>query len=730
MVTTSLQSASQSPGLVSFAGIYRSDNALGDLIRYALALVRRNLALVAGIIGAVLALAVIATVLQAPRYSAQARIQINDQSEQVLGSEMEVPTLGNAGWDTERFLNTQLDILRSRGLALKVADELKLHADPKFFAAMQQELPDPSIPAAIRREQVVSMLTGGMSVELPEASRIATITFRSTDPVQSARLANAYADQFIKANLQRQFDSSAYARAFVSQRMEEARKRLEASERALNTYARQAGLIRTPEAGVQASGNPQSGSVVTASLMQLNEAANAAQARRAEAEARWAAEQSAPLLSSPTILANPTVQALMTRRSALAGELQDARARYLPDHPAVSRLESELSAVDRQLDRTAQQVRGAIRSEYAAAQAAEDRLRGRVAQLQQATMAEQDRAVRYNILAREAETNRSIYDGLLQRYRELNAAAGIATSNVAMIDRADPPLAPSSPSLLRNLLVALVLGPAFAGIFLFLRDQLDDRIRVPEDIEQKIQLPLLGVIPLDADKEPLATLTDPKSPLSEAYNSLRGSLLHSTPAGLPRVMLITSAQPSEGKTTTSYAIARSMALAGKRALLIDADLRRPSLHRIASLNNERGLSSLLRSQASLADTIQSSEHEKLSLLPSGPIPSSPTELLSSPVMAALLEEASEKFDVVLVDCAPVLGLADSPVLSAIVDGVVLVIEADRGRGGALKTAIRRLRGMNPVIVGAVLTKFDPEHAGNRYSEYYGYEYYRYSQAGS
>ncbi len=715
---------------VSLAGIYRSDNALADLIRYALALAQRNLRLIGTIIAAVLALAIVATILQAPRFAAQTRVQINDQSEQVLGAELDAGTMGNVGWDTDRFLNTQLDILRGRGLALKVADRLKLHGDAKFFAAMQQELPDPSQPAALTREQVVVLLGQGMRADLPQASRIATISFSSTDPVQSARLANGFAEAFIEANLQRRFDSSAYARDFVLQQMDKARARLEDSERALNAYAREAGLIRPNDSALAGAGEKPTGSVVAASLMQLNEAANAAQARRAEAEARWNAEKAAPLLSSQAVLANPTVQSLMTRRSALAGDLQDARARYLPDHPAVSRLESELAGIDRQLERTARQVRDSVRSELTAATAAESQLRGRVAQLQQETMAEQDRSVRYRILERETETNRALYDGLLQRYRELNAAAGIATSNVAIIDRADPPLSPSSPSLLRNLLLALIIGPALAGLFVFLRDQLDDRIKVPEDVEDKIRIPLMGVIPLDSEKDPLSALGDPKTPLSEAYNSLRGSLSHSTPAGLPKIILITSAQPSEGKTTTSFAIARAMALAGKRTLLIDADLRRPSLHRIASLDNEQGLSSVLKSQTQIETAILPGTEDNLALMPSGPLPTSPTELLSSPAMAALLEEASRRFDVVLIDCAPVLGLADAPVLSALADGVVLVIEADKARGGSLKTAIRRLRAMRPVILGAVLTKFDPDHAGNRYSQYYGYEYYRYASGDS
>lgn len=707
---------------------YRGQGALGDVIRYVLALVRRNLLVILGVLASTLVASVTFTMLQTPIFTAQTEIQINDQGDQVLGNELDATNIANVGWDTERFLNTQLDIVKSRGLALRVADKLHLLEDRKFFEAMQAEQPGRSVRPEVKREQVVKLLRHNMTIELPESSRIATISFSSSNSEVSARIANAFAEEFIQSNLQRRFDSSAYARGFVSEQLDEAKVRLENSERALNAYAREAGLIRQPSTP-NSQGQEQS-SVTAASLMQLNEAASAAQARRAEAEAKWTAELAAPLLSSQVVLANPTVQSLMTKRSTIASDLQDARSRYLPNHPAVSRLESELAGVERQLDRAARQVRDSVQAEFAAARAAEDGLKQRVQQLQSATMAEQDRSVRYNILAREADTNRSLYDGLLQRYRELNAAAGIASSNVAIIDRADPPLTPSSPNPLKNLLIGLVGGIAIAGLVVFLRDQLDDRIRVPEDVEEKIQVPLLGVIPLDAQLEPLGSLDDPKSPLSEAYNSLRGSLFHATSMGLPKVLLVTSAQPSEGKTTTCFAIARSMALAGKRALLMDADLRRPSLHRVAKVENTVGLSTLLTSSGPVSSVTQNSDDPNLSFIPSGPIPQSPTELLSSPRMAALLEEAARDYDVVIVDCAPVLGLADSPLLSAIVDGVLLVVEADRGRGGALKTAIRRLRSMNPVILGAVLTKFDAQSAGNRYSEYYGYEYYRYSQADS
>jgi capsular exopolysaccharide synthesis family protein len=453
-----------------------------------------------------------------------------------------------------------------------------------------------------------------------------------------------------------------------------------------------------------------------------------AKAERIAAEGRWRTEQASPLFSSKEVLGNPTVQNLMTRKAELETELRKARERYLDDHPSVADLTTQLNAVSQQLNQVAVNVRDSIRAQYSAALNAEQRLEAQVGELRGATLEEQDRAVRYNTLAREADTNRSLYDGLLQRFRELNAAAGIANSNLAIIDKADAPLNPSSPSLPINLAIALLLGTAIAAIVVFLRDQMDDYVRIPEDVEEKVQLPLLGIIPSSGEDSPMEAIADPKSAISEAYGSLRGALLYSTRHGLPRVMAITSAQPTEGKSTTAFATASGFARMGRRVLLVDADMRRPSVHHKIGHDNRRGLSSLLVSQDPAASAIVESGLPNFSLLPSGPIPPSPTELLTSPRMIALLDEFASNYDVVLLDSPPVLGLADAPALAALADGVVFVIEAERGRRGALKTALKRLRSVNALLLGAVLTKFDPSKASNRYSEYYGYSYYKYETA--
>ena len=699
--------------------------SIGPLLRHVLSVARRNVWLISAIVALFIIAAAIITILTMPKYTATSSIEIANEPQQVLGEQFEQSTEQSDSWDIDRFLITQVTILESRSLADRVAQKLNLYSDPRFFNAMQVDQNQFQTRSALRNG-VLSLLAGNLEVALPGDSRIVEIKFTSTDRQVSAQVANAFATEFIQSNLQRRFDSSSYARTFVQEQLNEARARLEQSEQALNDYARSASLIRTRDNSDE--GN-DSNSITTASLLQVNEAANSAQAQRVVAQSRWNAERAQPLLSSPAALSSPVVQELQKRRGELATSLQNARERYLDDHPSVQRLSQDLANVSAQLTEAATQARDAVRAQYVAARSAENELRQRVNQLEGASLQEQDRAVRYNTIAREADTNRSIYEGLLQRYRELNASAGITASNVSIIDTAEPPVSPSSPNVMLNMMIALILGGLTAGAIVFLKEQLDDRIRIPEEIEQKVGVNLLGVIPKAIEEDPVEELRDPKSPIAESYSALRSSLLYSTREGLPPLVLVTSAQPSEGKSTTSYAIARSMALIGKRCLLIDADLRRPSVHKLAGLDNKIGLSSILVGEKSPEEAIQAGDLPNFFIMPSGPVPPSPAELLSSSRLTALFQTLRGQYDSVFIDSAPVLGLADSPGLSALADGVLLVVEANRGRGGQLKSAVRRLRMMKPTILGAVLTKFDPSAAGNAYTTYYQYDYYTYrSQA--
>jgi capsular exopolysaccharide synthesis family protein len=425
------------------------------------------------------------------------------------------------------------------------------------------------------------------------------------------------------------------------------------------------------------------------------------------------------------VLTNSTVNELLQQKAKVESDLQQELARHLEDYPTVRSKRQSLMVIERQIQQAANNVRTGIKAQYEAAVATEQQLAAEVSRLKNNTLTEQDRTVQYALLAREADTNRQLYDGLLQRFKQLNAAAGIASSNISIIDNADVPGYPSSPNLMKNLIVALVIGSVLAAALIFLKDQFDDSIRVPEDVEAKLGMPLLGVVPRSQDGDPEAALLDPKSPISEAYNSLRGSLLYSTASGMPHVLLVTSAQASEGKTTSAMAIARSFARMNRSVLLIDADMRRPSLHSRLGFANDRGLSTLLTSRDGLASATVAGSQDNLTIMPSGPIPPSPTELISTPRMEEILALAAGEYALVVIDSPPVLGLADAPALAALVDGVVFVVEADRSRRGALKSALRRLADVRPIMLGAVMTKFDPQKAGNRHSEYYGYEYYQY-----
>ena len=616
-------------------GFFTAHRPAFDL-RYITAAVRSNLLLIAMIVGLTLAAAIAITLLETPRYTALSTIQINDSSTRVLDDKNveQGDDGGNSGFDTDRFLQTQVDVLQSRGLAVRVAQKLKLASDARFFAAQEADLPPASAPPLAVRNEVVGMLLGHLHVTLPRDSRIVTIQYDSTDPAMSADIANAYATEFIQANLQRRYDSSSYARDFVSNQLSETKQKLQDSERALNDYARRAGLIRTHDTTMsnERTNNQSGGSVTTDSLVELNQAANQATAKRITAEGRWQAISTGSPFSSAEVVGNPTISTLLAQRATIVTQLHEEQARHLEQYPAVKAKQEELTAINQQLDMMAGNIRASIKADYNAALDSEKQLSDEVNRLKGATLSEQDSNVQYGLLQREVDTNRQVYDGLLQRFKELNASSGISLSNVSIIDTADPPAGPSSPNLAKNLALALLLGVSLAAVTLFLKDQFDDSIRVPEDIESKLGLPLLGIVPRARNIEPEAALADPKSPIAEAYNSLRGSLMYATTEGVAQIMLVTSAQQAEGKTTTSYAMALGFARMGKRVVLFDADLRRPSLHRRIGYDNERGLSTLLTSQDSLLSVALPSDLPNLKFVPSGPVPPQPdrTDLEPAP----------------------------------------------------------------------------------------------------
>lgn len=347
-------------------------------------------------------------------------------------------------------------------------------------------------------------------------------------------------------------------------------------------------------------------------------------------------------------------------------------------------------------------------------------MKERIETLREEALDFQKKGIQNNILKREVETNRGLYNSLLQRYKEVDIAGGVGTNNIFIIDRAMPPGSPFEPNVSRALLLSLALGlGAGAGIALIL-EVVDDRVRAPEEIEELTGLVTLGVIPrVEALDQ---AVNDPNSAVSEAYRSLSTALQFSTGSGLPRSITVTSAGPGEGKSATVLGISRYFAQSGFKVLVVDADLRKPSLHTRLQLNNDLGLSNYLTGSSLPPEVIQKTDHPNLMFMASGPLPPNAADLLSGTRIFSLVSLGSEVFDLVVFDAPPLLGLADAYLLASASAATIFVVGAgDKGRG-IIRAALRRLQTSRATVIGAVLSKFDPKSVGYTYGYGYGYGY--------
>ena len=682
------------------------------------------------VVGIVLA-GLVVTMLIAPRYQASARILIEDEGDQIIqGTDLQARS---AQFDVERFLQTQEQMIHSIVLAQRVIDSQRLATNPAFFEAFGETMPEmedidsgpriPQVLKAMRNEQAVEILRENLRTDLPADSRIVTIAFESTDPKLSATLANAYADGFIELNLNRKFDSSSYARQFLASQLDAARNKVEVSERDLNRYSRAAGLIRVSNQSDGAD-HETTLSVTNDALLAANQAAVAAKAERIAAEGRWSAVANAPVLSIPDVIQNQAIQGLTQQKAEIEAKLADERARHYDSYPTVKTLTAQVKELDGRINTVAGDIKKSIRLNYEAAVGREGTMVQQVASLRTTALDEQDRGVQYNVLKRVAETDRALYQALLERYNQINAAAGAASNNVSLVDRAEVPNKPSSPKLFANLFVSLFLGLFAAGFFIFLREYFDDTIRSPDDVEAKLGLPLLGLIPVVDAVAVGDALLDPRSHVSEAYQSLVTNLSYATPKGLPRSLAVTSANEGEGKSTSAHTIAQDVALLGKRVLLVDTDLRRPTLHGRMASRNQPGLTELLTGKASFDDVAISSGVENLTYMTALPMPIDPSRLLGSERFSQFVEDAVSRYDMVVFDCPPMLGLSDTAAISTHVDSVLFVTDASRFQRGAVKSSLRRLSLVKANVIGVLLTKFDPKAGGSQYA-YYGHSYYGY-----
>ena len=685
------------------------------------AVYRNRIKLIVTIVVALL-IGLLITFLSTPIYRAEARIQIDQQSAQILAGTDVEPS--DSILDGDRFLQTQLAVIKSRTLARQVAESIGLYRNNEFLEKMHIAPADEPrgayTLAQTRREQVVDALQKNLSIELPVDSRVAVISFDSPDRQLSARVANSFADSYIVSNVQRKFNTAAYARQFLEGQLRQTRQKLEESERAQIAYARSAGLI-DPSSG--AAEGQQSGprSLTTANLVSLNQAYAQAVTARIAAEQRWREASGTALLSQPEVLGNAAIQTLIQERAKLQAEYAQNAKRYLSGYPGQTQAAAQIDTLTAQIDRLARGIRDGVRQQYQIAASQEQALERDLDRLKGTTLTEQGRGVQANILRREVDTNRALYDALLQRYKGVSATAGVSSNNISIVDRADPPIRPVSPRLLLNLALALFTGLLLGVGYVVLREHFDDAIRSAEDIEKELGTSMIGLVPmLGANQTPSAELQKVRSDMSEAYYAVRAALELSTPAGAPHSLMVTSSSPSEGKSTTSYALARGFAQIGRRVMLVDADMRKPAQHHNFGLLNKVGLANLLARQASVQDVLQHTDTPNLDFIPAGPVPVNPAELIAGSGFTALIDQIKGDYDIILVDAPPVLGLADAPTLASHVEATLFVVQANQARGRQARIALARLKTARAYVVGAILTKFDAKSIGH--SDDYGYSY--------
>jgi capsular exopolysaccharide synthesis family protein len=677
------------------------------------AMVYRQHKLGLAIFAAVVLLGLILTLLADRRYTAVASVQLEQQAPRVIAD----PDLDPQGSpaDSDRFLQTQLDLVRSRSLAETVAAKLQDRTAPTTYEALGVDGDTPTE----QKERLIASLQANVQAKLGLNTRIAQIEFTSLDRNVSARVANAYADALAAANLQTKISTAEKAKQYLTGQLTAAKTRLEGSERRMLAYARTADLTATIAA--QSADTEKLGSLRAQQVALLNSSLSDATARRIDAEQQWAQVSGTSALLLPDVQNNAAIQNLTSQKAQLEAQLQEARQRYTENYPTVRETAARIQQLDGAIASLANNVKASFRGRYLAAAQQEQQLRSTVSGLRGAAMAERERAVGFNTLQREVETNRAFYDGLLQRYKEVAAASGAPSANVTVIDRAAPPLNPSSPDVMRNMALAVVTGLMLALLVGSAREGMQQLIRSPEEVEHALNLPTLGVVPLQPGQTHTDfRLTSWRSTEAEAYHSIVVALEQAAGGILPKTLLITSTSASEGKSTTAVGIARSITAMGRAALLVDGDLRHPSLREFVGPDELPGLAEILRGVAAAPQTIQKNGEYGFDVVPAGQMLSTPFSLLASPRMQEVLRQLSEKYDAVIIDGPPILGLADAVLLARSVESVLVVVEANRLHRSEIEIALSRLPGSG--IIGTVVTKFNPKSAGVRYggTDYYAY----------
>jgi capsular exopolysaccharide synthesis family protein len=639
--------------------------------------------------------ALIISLLMKPVYRASTTIQIERPSTAVVDVVLDPSTRRNE----KDFWQTQIQLLQSRTLASNVITKLGIKAlftsPPKFLASLRSD--PPTAEATFLK---------GLSIEPLNNSQLIMIHYESGDKELAARIVNSIAETYIQSGLERQLNTATSTQTFLEKQKELIKQRLRESEAALDKYAHEHKIVELDDS-------------FTTETHHLEKIAYAvAEAEKISVDFEVQLKQ----FASSNNLELPQVKTLAQKLRQLETHYQQKKERYGVDSKSAKKINVKIERIRGEISIKLEAYQAVIQGRYDKAKQHEDNLRERLTTLQNRSIDQQGKTHTYQALKKEVISNQASYQNLLDRIKDVSVVGGLDTNNISIVDSAVIPHKKFKPNLKTNLMLGTLMGFLFGLAFIFLREFMDDSIKSTEELEKLTQLPMFGVIPelKGRDNSVIAQqlITEPSSHIAEAIRSLRTSLSFSTAEGAPKILCLTSSVAGEGKTSIATNLAISYALAGENVLLIDADLRNPTVDRLLKLDNRVGLSNLLSGQNNQQEVILNTSVTNLHVLNSGPLPIDPVELLSSNMMKQLLEKCADRYDRILIDSPPVLGLADALILSNLADATLLVIHAEATGKEAIRTSLKRLRQTHGYVLGTLMNQVSEMGASYAY-RYYG-----------
>jgi succinoglycan biosynthesis transport protein ExoP len=701
--------------------------------------------------GAAFTIVVAAMLLQTyskvPLYRTSARVLIQDERTVSIGK---LNANDPQFWEeSDQYYNTQYSILRSRGLARRVVDRLHLETHPLFdgsapesrgpwktvrdvrrvigstVAGLFSRTKPKEVPAAAGEDAaesgVISQFLAGLTIVPEKSTRLVEIVYTSSDPQFATVAANTVAEEYAQQNLDLRLDTLRRNLAWLDTEVAKQEAKVRDAEAAMASYREQQNALSLEDRQ----------NIVVSRLNQLNDTVTRARTTRLQKESVFAQIKAVDPSSDaadafPIIATNPAVVEAKNRLTELTAQKAQLAGRYRPGHPEMVKIDVQIDNAKAALTGQRARVIESVRNEYQAASNEERSFAGQLESQKGAAMDLDKKSGAYLVLQREAESNRQVYQSLLQQEKELRVVSNSRSNNVQVMDRAEVPGGPFSPNTRRDWLMAIFAGLVVAVGLAFGLEYLDDTVKTPEDVTRQLRLPLLGLVP--SVSGPGALLLSGAAPhdFGEAFRSLRTSLAFTSASEGPRILVVTSTQPLEGKTTTACNIATALALNGTRVLLIDADMRRPGLHRAINVKNDVGLSHVLVGQARVRDAVQQTAEPNLFVISAGRLPPNPSELLASERMRSFLTNLhSGPFEWIVIDTPPVLAVTDAVIVAHAASSVVFVVGSEMTRRAHAERAIETLMTGRPASIGVVLNRVDLRRNKYYYSRYYGYHYQSY-----